>query len=138
MKKDIKNVYFDRDGVINEINSERKDGIPEVVGINFKSYSKGEKLQLSNKALLNAILNISTFLNENGFKIELLEVKDEDNLFVYVGKIVVKLGSTNNMEVKLQRLIDIYDQISDLTGELDLSEAKDNMIDEQYIFKKTN
>ncbi|MBQ2204539.1 MAG: hypothetical protein II411_01435, partial [Lachnospiraceae bacterium] len=53
VKKDIKNVYFDRDGVINEINSERKDGIPEVVGINFKSYSKGEKLQLSNKALLN-------------------------------------------------------------------------------------
>lgn len=138
VKKDIKNVYFDRDGVINEINSERKDGIPEVVGINFKSYSKGEKLQLSNKALLNAILYISTFLNENGFKIELLEVKDEDNLFVYVGKIVVKLGSTNNIEVKLQRLIDIYDQISDLTGELDLSEAKDNMIDEQYIFKKTN
>ena len=34
------------------------------------------------------------------------------------------------------RLNDIYPKITEYSGTLDLKEAKDNMLDEQYIFKK--
>ena len=46
------------------------------------------------------------------------------------------MGDTKNMEIKLQRLVDIYPQIKDLSGTLDLKDARENMLDEQYIFRK--
>lgn len=137
VKNDLKNVYFDKDGIINEISEERKANIPEVRGINFKRYVKGEKLGLENKNLLNAILNITSTIKNYDMPFELLEFDKDDNIIIYCGDITVLLGDTRNMEVKLQRLKDIHPEIKDLKGILDLREARDNMLDEKYIFKKT-
>ena len=60
----------------------------------------------------------------------------DGNLQLYIDDIVVFLGDTQNMEIKLQRLYDIYKEIKGYNGTLDLSNARENMLDEQYIFKK--
>ena len=93
---------------------------------------------VSSDKLLNAILNISGYLKENGFKAELLEITKENEIHVYIGNIEVNLGDIQNMEIKLQRLSDIYPKIAEYSGVLDLKDARDNMLDEQYIFKKNN
>ena len=138
IKRDIKNVYFDKDGVINELTEERKPGIMEVIGVSFKNYEKGSRLEISNAKTLKAILNITSFIKEQNLKAELLEIRQEEEFYIYMGNIIINMGNTDNMETKLLRLNDIYPNISHLKGTLDLSNAKENMLDEQYIFKKAN
>lgn len=136
VRRDLYNLYFDRDGIINEVSTEKKDNATEVTGVDFRNYEEGEKIEMSNKKLFNAILNISDFLSESDLKVSLLEVKKDDSIYLYIDNIIVNMGDLKNIEVKLQRLVDIYPEIKDLSGTLDLSTAKENMLDEQYIFKK--
>ena len=138
IKRDLKNVYFDKDGVVIEMTEERKPNVVEVIGVSFKNYEKGERIDISNKKILKAILNITSFLKEHELKAELIEIKREEEIFIYIGNIVANMGDTDNMEVKLLRLNDIYPEISHLNGTLDLSNARENMLDEQYVFKKAS
>lgn len=135
IRRDIKNVYFDKNGNICEVSNERKDDVIEVIGISFKSGETGDRIELSNERLLNAILNISSYLKENNLKASLIEIKEDETVRVYIENIEVNLGDIQNMEIKLQRLRDIYPKIAEYKGVLDLKDAKDNMLDEQYIFK---
>lgn len=138
VKFDIKNAYFDKDGIVSEITSEKKQGIPEVRGIYIGEPKKGKKFSVAkNKNYFDAILNITSKLRDYNLPISLLELKPDNTIIVYLSNIIVTLGDIKNMEIKLQRLNDIYPQIKDLSGSLDLSNASDNMIDEKYIFKKT-
>ena len=137
LKRDVKNVYFDKNGSIIEITDNRKYDTIEVIGISVRNYEKGDTIDVSNKKVLKAILNISNFLKEHGLKAELLEVKQNDELYIYLGEIVAYMGGIENMEIKLLRLNDIYSKIAHLKGTLDLSKARENMLDEQYIFKKS-
>ena len=75
---------------------------------------------------------------EIGLVAEFLEVDKDGKISVSVGSIVAKLGDTRNMEIKLQRLNDIYKEIKDLSGVLYLENASENMLDEEYIFRKSN
>ena len=138
VRRNLKNVYFDRDGVINDVTDDKKDNIIEVSGIEFKNYEKGSKIASKDMKAINAILNISNSLYDSGIPAEYLEITKEGDLTVYIGDVTVVLGDTKNMEIKLQRLIDIYKEISDLKGTLYLANARENMLDEQYIFKKVD
>lgn len=138
VRTDLKNVYFDRDGVINEVTNERKLNVIEVSGINFKSYEKGERIEAKDAKLVNAILDITRNLHDNNLPAEFLEVDKDGKISVSVGSIVARLGDTRNMEIKLQRLNDIYKEIKDLSGVLSLENASENMLDEEYIFRKSN
>ncbi len=136
VRRDIKNVYFDKNGNICEVSSDRKNDVIEVIGVSFKNSEVYDKIELNNEKLLNAILNISSFSKENKLPVDLIEVNQDENINVYIGNIEVNLGNIDNMEIKLMRLNDIYPKIVEYSGVLDLKDAKDNMLDEQYIFKK--
>ncbi|MBR3289058.1 MAG: hypothetical protein IKI71_04775 [Lachnospiraceae bacterium] len=138
MKRDLKNVYFDKEGVIVDVSDERKAELIEVIGVSFNNYERGDKIDIPNKKILKAILNISSFLSEHNLKAELIEIRQNESIQVYMGDIVANMGDTDNMEIKLLRLNDIYPKISHLKGTLDLSKARENMLDEQYIFKKAS
>ena len=88
--------------------------------------------------LVNAILDITRNLHDNKLPAEFIDVDKEGKISVSIGNIVAKLGDTRNMEVKLQRLNDIYKEIKELSGVLSLENASENMLDEEYIFRKSN
>ena len=136
VRRDLKNVYFDKDGIINEVTEDKIGNIVEVSGITFKSYEKGQKIEARDMKTVNAILNITNSLYDNDLPARYLDISKDGDISVFVGNITVVLGDTKNMEIKLQRLCDIYKEIADLKGTLYLSNAKENMLDEQYIFKK--
>ena len=136
VRRDLKKVYFDKDGIINDVSDRSDEDLIEVEGVSFKSYEKGDKISTNDAKVVNAILNISSVVKEKEIPASLLEVNRDGELTLYVGNIVVKLGDTQNMEIKLQLLYDIYKEIADMNGTLDLSNARENMLDEQYIFKK--
>jgi cell division septal protein FtsQ len=136
VRRDLKNVYFDKDGIINDVTENKIGNIVEVSGITFKSYEKGQKIEARDMKTVNAILNITNSLYENDLPARYLDISRDGDISVFVGNITVVLGDTKNMEIKLQRLADIYKEIKDLKGTLYLSNARENMLDEQYIFKK--
>lgn len=138
MKRDLKNIYFDKEGVIVDVSTERKPDLIEVIGVSFSNYERGEKIDIANKKIMKAILNISSYLQEHDLKAELIEIRSNENIQIYMGDIVADMGNTDNMEIKLLRLSDIYPEIVQYKGTLDLSKARENMIDEQYIFKKAS
>lgn len=138
VKKDINYVYFDKDGVIEEISLEKKENIPEVKGINFVAYEMGQVIEVENKNLLNQILYVTSYMKNSGLPFYLLNFDINHEMTLHLEKIQVLLGDNRNLEVKLQRLKDIYPEIKDLSGTLDLRAARDNMLDERYIFKKIN
>lgn len=136
VKKDIQNVYFDRDGTITDIKSDRETGVAEIRGLNFGGHVKGEKLALDNEILLNDMLKMLYLLKNKNLPVFLVEFGKEDRIDIYVDKIKVLFGNSENVDIKLKRLLEIYPKIKDLEGTLDLSSARENMEDEQYIFKK--
>lgn len=137
VKKDIVNVYFDRDGLISEMTQMRIKGVPELRGVNFDAKGKGEKISASDPKVLTVLLDITDRLIKEGYEVSLIELDKNENISVYIGEIRVDLGDIQNIEVKINRLIDIYPKIKGLKGSLDLSKASENMSDEQYIFKKS-
>ena len=137
VRRDLKNVYFDKDGIINDITETKDPKLLEVIGVNFKKYEKGTKLEAKDMRIVNAIINISSSIYDNKLPAKYLEIAQNGEMSVFIGNVTVLLGDTKNIEIKLQRLSDIYGEISDLKGTLDLSNASENMLDEQYIFKKS-
>lgn len=137
VKKDIINVYFDRDGIVSEMNEKRVKDVTEIRGINFGTFVKGEVLEAPDKRLFSSILDIINSLRNVGYIVSLIEVDRDDIISLYLGKIKVDIGNIEYMDVKIGRIIDIYPKIKDMSGTLDLSTARENMNDEQYIFKKS-
>ena len=78
------------------------------------------------------INNYKNSLNKNF--VNLCIIIDFIHKWIYTQSII-SVGDIQNMEIKLQRLKDIYPKIAEYKGVLDLKDAKDNMLDEQYIFK---
>lgn len=135
---DLKNVYFDKDGIINDVTDDKKNGIIEVSGITFDTYEKGKKISAKDKKSINAILNITSRIHDNNLPARYLEISKNGDISVFIGDVTVVLGDTRNMEIKLQRLNDIYREVANLKGTLYLNNARENMLDEQYIFKKVD
>lgn len=135
-KKELKNIYFDKDGIINEVSSERLNDVIEVSGVEFFNSEMGERVDLKDKKMLMAILNITSALKDSNLPVRFLEINKDDEITVFVGGITVVLGDVENMEIKLGRLNDIYKEVQNLSGVLYLSNARENMLDEHYIFKK--
>ena len=59
-----------------------------------------------------------------------------EDITIRLGQIYVHLGDAINIETQISILAEVYPQLSDKAGELDLSMAKENVINESYIFKK--
>lgn len=132
------NFYFDKDGYITEIGDEIDKKVPEFKGMFFDNLSLNTKITISDKDILNSMLNITENIDNFDLDVFLVEYNTINEIKAYIGNIEVLLGNNENMEIKFSTLNDIYPQISDLSGILDLSSAKENMLNEQYIFKKRN
>ena len=132
------NFYFDKDGYITEISNEMKNKVPEFKGMFFENLSINTQISISDKNILNSMLNITENISHYNLDVYLVEYNTINDIKAYIAGIEVLLGNNENMEIKFSTLNDIYPQISELNGTLDLSNARENMLNEQYIFKKRN
>lgn len=136
VKKDVLNVMIDSGGYVCEIQKDKATDATEIRGINFDSNLLMEKLGVINYNDYDILIELINSLNKNGLKCDTIEVDNKKEIIIYIGKIKVLIGNTRNLDIKLKRLADIYEKISNLSGILDLTNAKENMEDEKYIFKK--
>lgn len=136
-KVDLKYANIDENGYITDITDEKKDDTVELKYKDFKNIFAGEKIGISNGDLFSASSKITKAFNESDIHLDYIEIYDDDNLRLCKGKIMIDMGDTRNIDVKIKRAIEIYPEIKDLSGTLDLKDCRNNMTDEKYIFKKS-
>ena len=127
--------YFDKDGYVIDATQESSVNVPEFRGILFNKIVLNQKIVVSDKKMFSSMLNISENILESNLPIYLVNYNNISDIRVFFADVEVKLGDNENMEYKFNTLSNMYDKIKDLKGILDISDAKENMIDEKYIFK---
>lgn len=136
-KVDIKYINIDENGFITDITDEEKENIVELRSRDFKNIFVGKKISISNDELFPAISMIAKEFNKSKTYLDYIEIYDENNIKLGKDKIIIEFGDIHNIGIKIKRALEIYPEIKDLSGILDLKDCRNNMSDEKYIFKKS-
>ncbi|MBO4872322.1 MAG: hypothetical protein J5496_02785 [Lachnospiraceae bacterium] len=139
-------LYFDWDGVLVEIGTQRVEGMYEVKGLSVEHAVKGEVLPLKDSGVLHTMLTLTQFLNRetiyhSGREILLGSLCSgicfkSDGVELEMGGITVFLGDTDNVEGKLYAMEDILPELAGKQGTLYLDSYRSGAVDPRYIFKE--
>lgn len=129
-------MYFDKDGIIVESTSNTLEGIPRITGLSFGSIVLYKELPVENKDVFNNILNLTGALQTYDIECDEIQYDTLLNATLQIGDITVRLGSNQDMEMKISTLHDILPHLTGLRGELNLSDYSETTDHEFYIFKE--
>ena len=131
--------YFDKDGYVLMSKNEQTENVAEFVGLNINNIVLNQKLKILDESYLKSILNISDNINRfRTLPISMVNYVSLNDIRLQIYNIEVRLGDNSYMETKFSLLNDMIDSIKDKKGILFLQNCKENMIDEQYIFRIVN
>ncbi|WP_072449611.1 cell division protein FtsQ/DivIB [Blautia sp. Marseille-P3201T] len=111
---------FDRQGVVQILTEEPIKDVPYIEGLDVKNVKQGEKLKGVNTKKLNTILSVGKMLEKTEQKPDKLVFNEMKQLVLYYGEIEVRLGSDENMDEKMNRLVGILPQLEGMEGILHL------------------
>ena len=117
---------FDRQGVIQIITEEPIENVPLIDGLKVKEAKQVEKINGFNKKRLNTILSVGKMLEKTEQKPDRLVFNDLKQLVLYYGSIEVNMGTDENMDEKMNRLIGILPQLEGMEGVLHLENVTED------------
>ena len=124
-------LYIDEEGRVLEVSSEMNRALPVVYGLNFNSFTLGEKIEAENKEAFDIMVNIAYLMS----KYELLDmvvkidVSNPDKILAYVNKVEVNLGDMSNGDRKIRTMAEVIKNINENDrGSLDLSDLSKPII----------
>ena len=129
-------MYFDKTGLVSYSKTYSEQGVPIVEGISFRNVVIGQKLEVRNKNEFNKLADIARAMQNTDVQVDNITFKGENDITIRLGRIYVLLGDAKNIEIQANIISEVYPQLQGKAGTLDLSEARENMINESYIFKK--
>lgn len=115
-----KNVYYDADGVVQEITDTIYTGIPLVAGVEIEEPILYQKLVTKNASVIRTMLNISQLLIQSGMIPDSVTFDGNQNMILRQGTVTVLLGQDEYLEEKIANLVSIYPQVSGETGTLNM------------------
>ena len=115
-----KNVYFDADGVVQEITDTIYAGIPLVTGVTIEPPQLYQKLVTKSTSMLRTMLNITLLLIRNDLIPDSVTFDANQNMVLRLGPVTVQLGQDEYLEEKIANLISIYPQIEGEQGTLNM------------------
>lgn len=130
-------MYIDRDGMVVDSSSEPLDGICEVEGIKFSKIVLHEAVETENKQAFQEVLTMTQIFEKNNIAVKKITFDERNHVTVKIKKIVVELGSSDNIDLKLAELADILPQIEDMKGTLYMDEYEAGA-DNAFIFKPSS
>jgi len=128
-------VYFDQDGMVQEITDTVYEGVPLVTGIEIEEPQLYQKLTISNTATLRTVLNISKLLIQADLIPDSVNFDESGNMTLSFGSVSVKLGQDEYLEEKIANLKQIYQEISSQSGTLNMEGFTGK--NEAITFRKT-
>ena len=116
-------MYFDKDGTVVESSCQLIDGIPEIKGLTYNHIVLNEKLDVNVPEVFGAIMDLKQYLDKYNIDIDEIDVDDELQLSVKIGKIKVLLGNDSVMlSEKIYELSCMIPKFGDKSGTLDMRE----------------
>lgn len=119
-------IYFDQDGYVLEISSDKLEDIPCIKGMSFASMELEQKLPIKDKKKFKLILNLTQLINKYKLKIDAIRFDANNEIILEYKKIKVELGDRDSLE---EQLIDLNKMLKALEGEegvLDMKEFDAN------------
>ncbi|MFQ9515064.1 MAG: cell division protein FtsQ/DivIB [Eubacterium sp.] len=126
--------YFDDTGRILKSSTEKIDNVPKVTGLEYDKLVLYEKIYVKNKDALNILLKVSSAIEEYNYKVKKIKISDKLETTLYIKKVQVQLGKESNLDKKLKKLNDIYDDVIKLSGVLNMKRLS---VDGSYTLKRT-
>jgi len=116
-------IYIDKDGRVLEVSDSFTERLPVIIGLKYKSYSKGEVLEVDAPSAFNTVVLLANLFKayELEHNIITVDIKNEDDIRLYVSDIEVKMGSVSEVYDKIRYLKEILPLIENEKGTLDLN-----------------
>lgn len=125
--------YFDKNGEILKISSEKLKNIPRLVGLKYKKISLYKKIEAEDDKVLTSLLTVVNAIEAYNYDVKKMVVNDEAETSLYIEKLQIDLGKTTNLDKKLKDLNDMYDKVIAYYGVLNMKHASE---DGRYTIKK--
>ena len=129
-------MYFDREGIVVESSSEKKEGVPLISGLDFDRIVLYGKLSISSEQVFTDILNLTQLLEKYEMSVDKIYFDSQYHVVFYVDNIKVRLGSCDSLDGKITELKQMLPQLEGLSGTLYLDTYRENMPPSSYVFKK--
>ena len=127
------NVYFDKDGFVVETSKRVIDNVPRIDGIICEEIILYEQLPIDDQ-LLRQMLTLTQSLKREGLEPDSINYSVENEPILYYNKVAVRLGTMENLTLKVEHLSKILPAIMDMSGVLHMeswTEESKNIIFEQ-------
>ncbi|MEF9942193.1 MAG: hypothetical protein RSA90_00365 [Lachnospiraceae bacterium] len=111
-------VYFDKDGLVIARNSEFRDDIPGIEGIEASDIELYKVLPVKDTKVFKNILDVTEVLKRSELIPERIVCQDAD-ITLYFGTVCVQLGK-GNLEEKIIQISPILEKLGDQSGTLHL------------------
>lgn len=131
-------MYFDRDGVVVESSQKEMQGIPQILGVNFKQIILYQKLEVDQDQLFDGVLTLTQLLQKFELDVDTIHFDKSDQATIQIGDITVELGNLELLDGKISELNDILPNLEGKKGTLYLDTYKESSIKSTYIFKKAD
>ena len=128
-----KYVYFNKDGVVEEISEKKLSSVVPLTGINVDQARKGKNLPID-KEQLSSLLQLIRSLQKYKITVSAYSFDENGNITATCGTIQINFGSGNNMSEKAMRLPYILPKLAGMTGTLHLEDWSKNNTD--IVFDK--
>ncbi len=129
-------VYFDKDGIIVESSGEQLEGVPWITGLEFGHIVLNQPLPVDDPEIFESILNLTQILSINEVSVDKINYTNYGEAQLYIGDIVVELGSEDDLNGKIAELADILPELEGLSGTLYLDSYDESNTNPTYTFKK--
>lgn len=127
------NAYFDKDGFVVETSTRVIENVPRIDGITCEEVTAYEQLPIDEQ-LLRQILTLTQSLKREELEPDSINYSVENEPVLYYGNVAVRLGSMENLTLKVEHLSKILPSIRDKAGVLHMeswTEESANIIFEQ-------
>ncbi|MCR5545570.1 MAG: hypothetical protein K6F30_03735 [Lachnospiraceae bacterium] len=123
MDVDGNQVYFDSEGVVNEVSPTVLETVVEVTmeDVELSGLSVGDNLPLKSKRR-RELTHLFSYLEEQGVPVLSVGFTNEGSITLVYNSILINLGSSANLEAKILRLKYILPQIANQSGTLHLED----------------
>lgn len=111
-------IYFDKDGIVLDTDSEMIEGVPCIKGLRFNQWEMGQKLPIEDERRFRSILSITQLVDKYKLEIDGIQFTSENEIVLFCDGITIELGEGEYLAIQMMNLGSILEGLKGLEGTL--------------------
>lgn len=120
-------LYFDRNGIFVESSAHREEKVPFFSEVQIENAVKFEKLPIRGSSVITTAIALSTIFQKTDLIPEDIQFDQTYQISLIYGDIIVQLGSSENLEDKMARVLAILPKLEGEKGILHMENVTEKM-----------